>query len=402
FNALLKTLEEPPPHVKFLLATTDPQKLPVTVLSRCLQFNLTRLTPRLIHDRLAKICEAEGIAAESPALAMIARAADGSLRDALSLLDQAIAYCAGKVEEAPVSTMLGTIDRDHVARLIKLLAADDAPGIVDAIEEIDQQFPDYSRLHEDLARVLQRIAVYQVVGGIETDDEISDEQLAELAEILSPADVQLFYQTALIGRRDLHLAPDPKCGTEMTLLRMLAFRPAQADMAGTAGGSGASKSVSQATVSETTSRVAPVKPVKVASESAGNWQDPNWSELITELELSGSVKMLASNCAFLRRDGNTVFLSIDPRSESLLTRDRKQALCDILSEHFREALTVDISIGEAVVETPVQEESRLADERVEAERVKLESDPNVQALKDLFGAELKADSIELINPSQSD
>jgi DNA polymerase-3 subunit gamma/tau len=146
FNALLKTLEEPPPHVKFLLATTDPQKLPVTVLSRCLQFNLTRLTPRLIQDRLKYICEAEGIDAESSALSMIARAADGSMRDALSLLDQAIAYCGGKVEMAPVATMLGTIDREHVSRLIGLLASGDAAGIITALDEIDAHFPDYARL----------------------------------------------------------------------------------------------------------------------------------------------------------------------------------------------------------------------------------------------------------------
>ena len=136
FNALLKTLEEPPPHVKFLLATTDPQKLPVTILSRCLQFNLKRLTPRLIQDRLDHICKAEGIEAEAAALAMLAHAADGSLRDALSLLDQAIAYCGGKIEEAATATMLGTIDRDHVARLLQLLAAGDAAGIIDAIREI--------------------------------------------------------------------------------------------------------------------------------------------------------------------------------------------------------------------------------------------------------------------------
>ena len=238
FNALLKTLEEPPPHVKFLLATTDPQKLPVTVLSRCLQFNLTRLTPRLIQDRLAYICDAENIDFEGTAIAMIARAADGSLRDALSLLDQAIAYCGGKVEENPVATMLGTIDRDHVSRLVRLLAADDAAGIIAAMKDIDEQFPDYARLLEDLARVLQQIAVYQVVGSIDAEDEMSDEELSELAATVDAADVQLFYQTALIGRRDLHLAPDPRGGAEMTLLRMLAFRPADATSSTAGGGSG--------------------------------------------------------------------------------------------------------------------------------------------------------------------
>src|SRR5210317_1053006 len=239
FNALLKTLEEPPPHVKFLLATTDPQKLPVTVLSRCLQFNLKRMTPRLISDRLVHICEAEKIEADSAALATIARAADGSMRDALSLLDQAIAYCGGKLEEPQVARMLGTIDRDHVVRLLRLLADNDARGLVEALREIDEQFPNYGRLLEDLARDLQRIAVYQVVGTCDAEDDLKEEEYAELAQALPGEDVQLFYQVAVLGRRDLHLAPDPRSGAEMTLLRMLAFRPAGASETGSAPGGGA-------------------------------------------------------------------------------------------------------------------------------------------------------------------
>ena len=187
FNALLKTLEEPPPHVKFLLATTDPQRLPVTVLSRCLQFNLKRLTPKLIQDRLAHICDAEGIEAEAAALAMLARAADGSLRDALSLLDQAIAYCGGKVDEDSLALMLGTIDRDHVARLLRHLAANDPASIIDLVAELDEQFPDYARLLDDLARMLQRIAVFQLVGAVDADDEIAEKLLAELAGTFEPA-----------------------------------------------------------------------------------------------------------------------------------------------------------------------------------------------------------------------
>jgi DNA polymerase-3 subunit gamma/tau len=225
FNALLKTLEEPPPHVKFLLATTDPQKLPVTVLSRCLQFNLKRLTPKLIRDRLAYICEQESIEADGAALAMIARAADGSLRDALSLLDQAIAYCGGDVREEQVGVMLGTIEQQHIARILALLATGDAPGLISTVAEIDEQFPDYGRLLDDLARTLQRIAVYQVTGATDSEDEFSESQLAELAATFHAEDVQLFYQIALLGRRDLYLAPDPRSGVEMTMLRMLAFKP---------------------------------------------------------------------------------------------------------------------------------------------------------------------------------
>ena len=225
FNALLKTLEEPPPHVKFLLATTDPQKLPVTVLSRCLQFNLKRLTPKLIKDRLDFICEAENVDAESGALSMMARAADGSLRDALSLLDQAIAFCGGKVTEEAVGVMLGTIDRQHVSRLLRLLARADAKGLMACVADIDEQFPDYARMLEDLARALQRIAVYQVIGATDADDDVDESEIAELAGLIAAEDVQLFYQTVILGRRDISLAPDPRSGAEMTLLRMLAFQP---------------------------------------------------------------------------------------------------------------------------------------------------------------------------------
>lgn len=403
FNALLKTLEEPPPHVKFLLATTDPQKLPVTVLSRCLQFNLTRLTPRLIQDRLVHICKAEGIEFDLPALALLARAADGSLRDALSLLDQAIAYCGGKVAELPVAKMLGTIDRDHVSKLIKLLAADDATGVIAAIAEIDEQFPDYARLLEDLSRLLQQIAIHQVVGAIQTEDDIADEELADLANRLPAEDVQLFYQVAILGRRDLHLAPDPRSGAEMTLLRMLSFRPAKA-----AGGSGeqivrqpvSSKTAKPKSVSAP--KVAHAEPASPAAVRAMPWKEPDWSPLVAEMSLPGAVRLLAGNCAYLRRDGDTVFLSIDPRSESLLTRPRKEALANALSERFGEPLAVDITVGIAADETPLQEETRRADEKIEAAIATLESDPNVKSLQDMFGAELNMDSIELINNTQND
>jgi DNA polymerase-3 subunit gamma/tau len=403
FNALLKTLEEPPPHVKFLLATTDPQKLPVTVLSRCLQFNLTRLTPRLIQDRLAKICDAETIEYDVGALALLARAADGSLRDALSLLDQAIAYCGGKVEEAAVSTMLGTIDRNHVSKLIKLLAANDAAGVIAQLAEIDEQFPDYARLLEDLSRMLQQIAVTQIVGTIQTEDNIADEELAEVAGLLTPEDVQLFYQIALLGRRDLHMAPDPRSGAEMTLLRMLAFRPAAGSAGGNASGSSGVARISQdADNSLAAPKVVRARGSTVTPKHVVKWQEPVWGDLIGELELPGAVRLLASNCAYLKRVDNVIFLSIDPRSESLLTKPRKDALAAALSERFGGKLGVDIAIGAAAAETPVQEGTRKEQEKLAAAQSSLESDPNIQALKDLFGAELKTDSIELVSPPAND
>ena len=412
FNALLKTLEEPPPHVKFLLATTDPQKLPVTVLSRCLQFNLSRLTPGLISDRLEFICGEESVEFERPAIQLIARAADGSLRDALSLLDQAIAYCGGRVEEAGVATMLGTIDRDHVTKLVRLLAADDGPGLVETIEMIDAQFPNYHRLLEDLARFLQRVAVYQVIGASDRDDGFDAEELAEIAELIPEADVQLFYQVALVGRRDLNLAPDPRSGAEMTLLRMLAFRPAGA---GEAGGGERPKRARPAAPKATPA--APVQSAKAAPPAdvpsrpapepaapvARDWEEPDWPELVGDLELKGAARMLADNCAYLRREGATVRLSLDSRSESTLTAPRKKALEEALSQRFGEALKVDIVLDahrdEPKAETRTERSSRQNEERHAAARASIESDPNVKAMQDMFGAELKVDSIEPINPS---
>jgi DNA polymerase-3 subunit gamma/tau len=411
FNALLKTLEEPPPHVKFLLATTDPQKLPVTVLSRCLQFNLSRLTPKLIGERLAYICTEEGIEADEPALMMLARAADGSLRDSLSLLDQAIAFCGGRIEADSVAAMLGTIDRDHVARLVRLLADGDAPGILNAIEEVDVQFPDYGRLLEDCARYLQRIAVQQVVGDAEYEDEFDAGQLAGLAQEMSPADVQLYYQTALVGRRDLHLAPDPRSGVEMTFLRMLAFRPASASAAPAA--TGAAPKTDHAAggekraVAETRPAPRSAPPARAAAApAAGGWKDPDWSELIGTLPLKGAIRMLAINCAYLGREGDTLKFSADSKAEPVLNRERQTALASVLSDHFGETLRVSIELEAGVsageLETPVQAESRKTDERLAAARAALESDPNVKAMKSMFGAELKPDSIEPINRSRSD
>jgi DNA polymerase-3 subunit gamma/tau len=398
FNALLKTLEEPPPHVKFLLATTDPQKLPVTVLSRCLQFNLKRLTPKLIRDRLAHICEAEDINAEAPALAMLARAADGSLRDALSLLDQAIAYCGGDVLEEPVGVMLGTIDRQHVSALLRLLASGDAQGLLSAVAEIDEQFPDYGRLLDDLSRSLQRIAVFQVVGATDLEEELTGDELADLSGLIAPEDVQLFYQTALLGRRDLHLAPDPRSGVEMTLLRMLAFRPPQATNRGTSDSP--AHRTRNVSLDGTRSKAASVPPAaKAMPESAADktkWHDPDWSAVIHQLNLTGANKLLASNCAYLNRENGTLYFNLDSRSQSLLTKSREKALADAVSECFGETLRVQIGIAESIPETPIQEKARRADEKIEAARASLESDPNVKALQDMFGAQLNPDSIELV------
>ena len=226
FNALLKTLEEPPPHVKFLLATTDPQKLPVTVLSRCLQFNLKRMPVGQIAEHMKVLLEKEGVPFEAAGLRLVAQAADGSMRDGLSLLDQLIAFGGGKAGEEEARAMLGTIARDHVERLAELLGAMNVQELVKCARSLEEFAPDYAQVLEELAGLLVRVAMKQTVSDYEGDDLYAPELLERLAKALSPEDIQLFYQTAIIGRRDLGLAPDPRTGFEMTLLRMMAFRPA--------------------------------------------------------------------------------------------------------------------------------------------------------------------------------
>jgi len=229
FNALLKTLEEPPPHVKFLLATTDPQKLPVTILSRCLQFNLRALAPGLIADHLAMILTQEGIAYERAAVSHIARAANGSVRDALSLLDQAISFGGGELGASHVADMLGSIDQRHVLDLLQALAVRDGPAVLNTVAQLDAMAPDYEQVLADLVTLLQRVALVQVAPEAVDDFVAEPEDLRRLAALLSPEDVQLFYQIGLIGRRDLPLSPECRGGMEMILLRMLAFIPEDGD-----------------------------------------------------------------------------------------------------------------------------------------------------------------------------
>ncbi|MCH8159141.1 MAG: hypothetical protein IIA08_04635, partial [Proteobacteria bacterium] len=284
--------------------------------------------------------------------------------------------------------------------ILRLLADNDARGLVDAIREIDEQFPDYSRLLEDLARDLQRIAVYQIVGTCDSDDDLSEQEFAELAAAMSGADVQLLYQVAIMGRRDLHLAPDPRSGVEMTLLRMLAFKPGIDELTGAAssvsGVKPATKTAHKPNTSAAVRKVVQAHTPPDAAAQSQTWSDPDWGQLVMQMELTGAVRLLASNCAYLRRKQNTVCLALDPRSESLLTKARMLKLAEHLSKYFDERLTVDIAIAAELEETPVQEDARVADEELEAARRTLEADPNVQSLKDMFGAELKTDTIEII------
>ena len=225
FNALLKTLEEPPEHVKFLLATTDPQKLPITILSRCLQFSLKAMTPERIVGHLKKVLEAEIVEFEEPALWQLGRAADGSMRDAMSLTDQAIAFGNGKVQEADVRAMLGSIDREYVFGIVDALAQNDAEQLLQRVADMSEQSPDYTGVLADLISTLHRMAVAQIAPDAVDDSDGDRARILEFAAQFAAEQLQLFYQTALLGRRDLPLSPDARSGFEMTLLRLLLFKP---------------------------------------------------------------------------------------------------------------------------------------------------------------------------------
>ena len=232
FNALLKTLEEPPPHVKFVLATTDPQKIPVTILSRCLRFNLRRLLPDQIRAYLETLVASENIESDAEALAVLSRAADGSMRDGLSLLDQAIAFGGGRLSQEDLQKMLGLVDHEHVASMIRALTAGEAEAMLGIVEELVAQSRDLDSVLLSLAEVLQRVTLAQRVPGYRDAERTDWPAIEELAGTLSVEDAQLFYQIAIKGRNELGLAPDPRTGLEMTLLRMLAFRPADSSQQG--------------------------------------------------------------------------------------------------------------------------------------------------------------------------
>nr|WP_024307931.1 DNA polymerase III subunit gamma/tau [Pseudomonas sp. P818] len=229
FNALLKTLEEPPPHVKFLLATTDPQKLPVTVLSRCLQFSLKNMPPERVVEHLTHVLTAENVPFEDDALWLLGRAADGSMRDAMSLTDQAIAFGEGKVLAADVRAMLGTLDHGQVYGVLHALIEGDARALIEAVRHLAEQGPDWNGVLSEMLNVLHRVAIAQALPDAVDNGQGDRERVLQLAQALPAEDVQFYYQMGLIGRRDLPLAPDPRGGFEMVLLRMLAFRPAGAD-----------------------------------------------------------------------------------------------------------------------------------------------------------------------------
>ncbi len=391
FNALLKTLEEPPPHVKFLFATTDPQKLPVTVLSRCLQFNLKRLPMALIVGRMAAICEAERIDAEQGALTRLARAAAGSMRDALSLLDQALAYGNETLRETDVAEMLGSIDRGRVMALLEALAEADAAGLLARIRELDELVPDYGSLLDEIATVLQRLAIVQIAGDAALDEEDDTPALTALAARFDPETTQLNYQIAVISRRDLPTAPDPRIGFEMAILRMLAFRP---------------EPVAQPVAAAPGTAVAPPAvprgPSGAAATSAPLKAADDWARFVQGLRLEGAARQLAMHTAFVSSTAAELRLSIDPANAHLLTEQQKGRVIAAVRERRGENVRVSIEVRGDARDTLAARAEEQQGEALRRARDAIESDPNVRELSDLFGAELVPGSIKPVAHEKSE
>ncbi|HAJ91582.1 MAG TPA: DNA polymerase III subunit gamma/tau [Gammaproteobacteria bacterium] len=399
FNALLKTLEEPPPHVKFLLATTDPQRLPVTILSRCLQFNLKSLTLPQITGQIDTILEQEQVSSEEGAVRQLAFAANGSMRDALSLLDQAIAYGDGGLREDEVCTMLGTIDRDVIYRLLDALSQDDAALVLEEIGKADAFAPDYSSLLADVVSALQRIAIAQTLPDA-IDDSFGDrDAVLALAGKLSTEDVQLYYQIGLIGRRDLPLSPEPRGGFEMVMLRMLAFRPAAwvpDAVPGRARSQAPQQSAGEPVVLKPSARpaVGTPAPADKAGGAGSGTSTGEWAGIIETLSLKGMAREMSLNCAFHGVDDDIVQLSLDPAHTHLLGKAREEQLEAALCEYYQRKVTVRITKeGKLESETPAGQRTREQHERQQQAEESILQDENVKAIQNAFGGSVNQDSI---------
>ena len=436
FNALLKTLEEPPGHVKFLLATTDPQKLPVTVLSRCLQFNLKRLDLQQIEGQMRRILDAEGIGFEDGAIRQLTKAADGSLRDGLSLLDQAIAYTGGTLSDSAVATMLGSVDHARIGALLDALVANDGERVMAETAALAEFSPDWSHVLDALADALHRVQVRQLVPAAEVAaDGVDIEALAKSsrAEL-----VQLWYQMALNGRRDLAYAPSPRAGFEMTLLRMLAFRPNQAVQAqpsptGVSSNTAASSapatsmraaassgaSAARAALSESAAsppspppmRAPTPAPVRetaspppqrtsaietapaMAAPATVVMQPQDWPDFVVKAPLRGAVREMAAHAVLLRHENDQLVLGLPPNLDHLNRPQMVKQLADQLEPvlGYAPRLQIDI-VQEVAADSLHQRNSRERDARQQAAEAAFMGDPDVQKLV-ARGARVVPDSI---------
>jgi DNA polymerase-3 subunit gamma/tau len=405
FNSMLKTLEEPPEHVKFILATTDPQKIPVTVLSRCLQFNLKQIPPAVVADYLKFVLEQENIAGEPVALQLIARAASGSMRDALSLTDQAIAYGGGKVEEVAVRSMLGAIDQTYLFSLLRSLAAQDGAGLMAEAERMAERSLSFDAALQDLGTLLHQIALAQSVPDALSTDLPERAAMMELAALFTPEDIQLFYQIALHGRRDLVLAPDEFAGFSMTLLRMLAFLPDMgASVLPVAEAKRPAPVRSAPAVAAPAPRVEAVpaavpQPAQAAVASAAVVAvafDGDWPTLVNRLKLGGMARMLAQHCELKNHTDNLMQLVIPDEHKHLLEKPYQEKLRVALAEYFGQPVKVEFSIGVVSGMSPVVLDNQEKQRKQTAAIASIEQDPFVRDLVENFDAKVIESSIKPI------
>lgn len=445
FNAMLKTLEEPPEHVKFILATTDPQKIPVTVLSRCLQFNLKQMTVPAIAAHLKTILAAESILAEPAALTLIARSAGGSMRDALSLLDQAIAHGAGRVEETLVRDMLGTVDLDFLFDILAALLAGDVAALLAVADAMAQRSLSAELALQEMASLLTRIQVAQLAGGADTDSlGVDAARIGKLAEQLDAEFVQLAYQIVLHGRRDLALAPDENSGLLMTLLRLFAFRPdsrseptdratsparnsipaapKRAPTAVAARGSAiaagslareapTSQAPAESSAEAPAARTLPTEeavahtvaePVRPAAAgdaanvrpAAAESASVDWHVLLSSLPVSGMARELAQHCEVRSVGASEMVLRLSSAHRHLLMRSSQEKLQQVLSDHFARALKLTVEVGDVENVTPAESARQERRERQDRAIEAIEQDGFVRAAIDLFDASPVESSIQ--------
>jgi DNA polymerase-3 subunit gamma/tau len=388
FNAMLKTLEEPPEHVKFVLATTDPQKIPVTVLSRCLQFNLKQIPAPLIGARLTQVLEREGVGFDPAAVSLIARAAGGSLRDGLSLLDQAIAYGGGRVEEAEVRAMLGAMDRDYLLDIARALVERDGPRLIAIADSMESRSLSFDGALQELATLFHRIALAQLVPEALGEDEPDREQVLALAARLAPEQVQLHYQIALNGRNDLNYAPDEYAGFTMALMRMLAFQPAEG------GTPGPRREGPPPAAPRRAPQASPAGGQSAEPPRSQEGFDGNWPALIGRLQVAGMARMLAQYCELKRVAGDVLELTVPAMHRHLLEKSYQEKLAAAIRESLGRSYRLVFAVGETSGQSPAELEEREREARQARAVQAIESDPFVRDVVENFDARLVPSSIK--------
>ncbi|MFA6409678.1 MAG: DNA polymerase III subunit gamma/tau [Gammaproteobacteria bacterium] len=403
FNALLKTLEEPPEHVKFFLATTDKQRLPITILSRCLQFNLKNVPSDIIAAHLANLLQKENIGYEENALKQIASAAEGSVRDALSILDQAIAYGGGSVKNTEVSNMLGTLDQDRILEIVFALSSHNLKEILAIIANLAAFATDFSYVLDELLTLLHRIALLQKLPECAVSDWGNIDKLKELAKAIPTEDVQLFYQIGLIGKRDLALAPNLRSGFEMLMLRMLAFHPTSLSNPQQSPKNENLEQIKPQAANPISYSNAPT-PEALKTKIAPAFQNPtleiskpianlDFKAILPTLKLSGTTQALIHHCSVGSFENGVLELLLEPAQAPLLNKKHEERLAQALTEQLGKTFKVVIKIGGADMETPAALVKRDTDLKQEKAQNSLNVDNNVQTILTNFSAELLTSSL---------